>query len=115
MNIKHTTLTIILLIISGFVGYFIDDSQTKKQEQPVIVPLVVQNVVSSVSDLRECIHNLPDTPLKSNLSAVLGAEYADSSDELNEILQAYAVMKLEQLKKEKEKEKENYGKPTTDL
>lgn len=111
MNIKHTTLTVILLIATAYMGGFLDSSVRKKQEQPVIIPPVVQNVVSSVSDLRECVHNLPDTPFKSNLSAVLGAEYADSSDELNEILQAYAVMKLEELKKEKE----NYGKPTTDL
>jgi hypothetical protein len=60
------------------------------------------------------ISRLPDGSLKSNLSAVLGAEFANSSDELNEILQAYAVMKLEELKKENP-QKQIYGNKPNEL
>jgi len=104
MKITYTLVAISVLLISGILievdkKYGITTS--KKPEQ-------VKVIYPSIS---EYIDSLPEGALKSNMSAVLGAEYADSSDELNEILQAYAVMKLDELRKQKQ----NYGKPNTDL
>lgn len=107
MKIKYTTAVIIILLITGI---FMEIDNTYNLTSGM-KSVRVEQVDSPKQFISDYIDNLPDSSLKSNLSAVLGAEYADSSDELNEILQAYAVMKIEELKKQKE----NYGKPTTDL
>lgn len=107
MKIKYTTAVIIILLITG-IFMEIDNTYNLTSGMKSVRAEQVDSPKEFISDY---IDNLPDSSLKSNLSAVLGAEYADSSDELNEILQAYAVMKIEELKKQKE----NYGKPTTDL
>jgi hypothetical protein len=48
--------------------------------------------------LVRAIEQLPDCALKSNCYVVLAAEYGKDSDELNELLNAYAEMKLKELK-----------------
>lgn len=47
------------------------------------------------------IDEMPDSPLRSNLLTVFGAEFAGSSQELNQILQAYSKMKIQELSKDK--------------
>lgn len=110
MKIKYTTAVIIILLITG-IFIEIDNTYNLTSGMKSVRVEQVEQVDSPKKFISDYIDNLPDSSLKSNLSAVLGAEYAESSDELNEILQAYAVMKIEELKKQKE----NYGKPTTDL
>jgi len=48
--------------------------------------------------LVRAIEQLPDCALKSNCYVVLAAEYCKDSDELSELLNAYAEMKLKDLK-----------------
>lgn len=45
------------------------------------------------------VDEMPDSPLRNNLMTVFGAEYAGSSEELNEVLRAYAKMKVQELNK----------------
>jgi len=47
--------------------------------------------------LEVAIDELPDSPLKRNLYTILASEYASDSKELNDILQAYSEMKIQEL------------------
>ena len=108
MKIKYTTLAIVVVIVTAF---FISVPDKNKVPVNDVSPKLTQEMLSPMKTISDSINSLPDGSLKSNMSAVLGAEYADSSDELNEILQMYAIMKLDEL----QKQKQNYGKQPTDL
>jgi hypothetical protein len=47
--------------------------------------------------IADYVVDMPDCALRSNLLTVFGAEYNDSSEELNEVLRAYAKMKVKEL------------------
>lgn len=52
-------------------------------------------------DIESQVLAMPESALKSNMLTVLGAHYGNSSDELNEILQMYSKMKIEEMMKNK--------------
>jgi hypothetical protein len=51
------------------------------------------------NDIKAQILAMPDSAYKSNLLTVMGAYYGNSSEELNEILQMYSRMKIEEMSK----------------
>ena len=57
-------------------------------------------ILTSEKTLEELIENLPDGSFKSNLMVILGADLNGDSDQLNEILRAYAQMKIKEMKKQ---------------
>lgn len=60
-----------------------------------VSPAVLQPKDSLIS----VINRLPDGSFKANLMTAVGAEYNGDSDQLNEILNAYAKLKIKEIKK----------------
>jgi hypothetical protein len=59
--------------------------------------LAILDPEDPIKKLETAIDALPDSPLKRNLYTILASEYASDSEELNEILQAYSQMKIQEL------------------
>jgi len=52
--------------------------------------------------LERDVDRLPDGFLKNNMQIIMASEFAGSSEELNEILRAYAKMKIDTLTRKNE-------------
>jgi hypothetical protein len=52
--------------------------------------------------LERDVDRLPDGFLKNNMQIIMASEFAGSSEELNEILRAYAKMKIDTLSRKNE-------------
>ena len=59
--------------------------------------LAILDPTDPMKKLEATIDELPDSPLKRNLYTILASEYASDSKELNDILQAYSEMKIQEL------------------
>jgi hypothetical protein len=88
----------IVIIIVCVIGMVIDlTNNTNKQETQTAI-----QYVDPLVRLKNLIESLPDNlMIKSNLSIVLGSEYCNSSEELNQILVAFAEHKLKELENKK--------------
>lgn len=62
--------------------------------------LVILDSADPIEKLEVAIDELPDSPLKRNLYTVLASEYASDSEELNDLLQTYTEMKIQELQKD---------------
>ena len=62
--------------------------------------LVILDSADPIEKLEVAIDELPDSPLKRNLYTILASEYASDSEELNDLLQTYAEMKIQELEKD---------------
>lgn len=62
--------------------------------------LVILDSADPMKKLEAAINALPDSPLKRNLYTILASEYASDSEELNDLLQTYAEMKIQKLEKD---------------
>jgi hypothetical protein len=58
-----------------------------------------KNNVSPSISIESQVMAMPECAFRSNLMTVLGAHYGDSSEELNEILQMYSKMKIQEMSK----------------
>ena len=74
-----------VIIASYFLGVYSSKQETKSSKAELIIEHVV--------------HEMPNSAFKSNLLTVLGAYYGDSSEELNEIMQMYSDMKIQEMSK----------------
>lgn len=62
----------------------------------IVVGMVVKEVPIN-NDIEAQVLAMPNSAFRSNLLTVLGAQYGDSSEELNEILQMYSKMKIAEM------------------
>jgi hypothetical protein len=62
--------------------------------------LAILDPADPMKKLEAAIDALPDSPLKRNLYTTLASEYASDSEELNDLLQTYAEMKIQELEKD---------------
>jgi hypothetical protein len=100
MNNK-TIVTIIATIYAFFVAMIIyNSSQDKGQAQELIKNIKISpEALCHAKTLQELINELPNGSLKSNLMIIIGTEYSGDSEQLNEILQAYAKLKIKEIEK----------------
>lgn len=76
---------------------FVVVSLLRAEPEPKQRDVSVEDVVDFI------VEKMPESYLRKNLLVVFGAEYSESSDELNELLTAYSQMKLDEMEKEKSK------------
>ena len=96
MNMKYST--ILILLISTFVGWCVGEMIKKQVSKPTTTAL---QYVPEQDRLRNLIDSLPDTsPMKVNLIVLLASELNGDSKELSEILMTYTQLKLSEFKKE---------------
>lgn len=74
-----------VIVASFFLGAHLNKQDTESSKAELIIEHVV--------------HEMPNSAFKSNLLTVLGAYYGDSSEELNEIMQMYSDMKIQEMSK----------------
>lgn len=101
-NYDFLTLPIVVLVVSCLfaLSYMLNDVHSEKLKQHLQKSTLTY--ASPTERVMNVIESLPeDSVLRSNLYVVLGAEYSGFSGELNETLQTYAEMKLEELRREK--------------
>ncbi len=88
------TIAIAAMVITSV--YMVNDVKDSKTSQPTLTV-----VGSPIQRLKNLIDSLPeDSVLRSNLSVVLGAEYCEDTNDLNELLITYAEFKIKQLEKD---------------
>ena len=90
---KPSTLfsTIALSMLAGLACFILASllsSNPKPKEQLLNAESIAEYVVEQ----------MPESHLRNNLMIVMGSEYSGDSAELNELLRAYAEMKLKQMK-----------------
>jgi hypothetical protein len=74
---------------------------SKQKQQEVNVSVPVLHYAPEKDQLRNLIESLPDmSPMKVNLTVVLASELNGESQELSDLLAAYARYKLKYLEKE---------------
>jgi hypothetical protein len=77
-----------------------NSSQEQSQTQEIIKNIKISpEALRPAKTLQEFINELPDGSLKSNLMIVIGTEYSGDSQQLNEILQAYAKLKIKEIER----------------
>lgn len=85
-NVSALVCAIVLLIFVSIFAFLQDDNYKKTQFN---------------ADIETQVLAMPESAFKSNMLTVLGAHYGNSSEELNEILQAYSKMKIQEMSKDK--------------
>lgn len=82
------------LISFALVGY--------QYREKKITPTPLQSILPQpepIDQIIEAIEKLPDSALKSNLYIIIGTEYAGDGEALNKVLQEWARLQVDQLKK----------------
>jgi hypothetical protein len=100
MNAKILTnfIIVIYLCALGLAAIVLCREINKKNDLIQNIKIAPEILVPKQS-LIDAINNLPDGSFKANLMTVVGTEYNGDSDQLNEILSAYAKMKINEIKK----------------
>lgn len=88
-----TALVFVTILSAMSLSYFLGSQYTKE-------PIANNNAAELV--IEGVVLEMPNSAFKSNLLTVLGAYYGDSSEELNEILQMYSEMKLQEMSKNRD-------------
>lgn len=90
-TLRNVTAFVCAICVAGLVSIaaFFQDSKRKNTPAPPDISIEKQVLA------------MPECAFKSNLLTVLGAHYGSSSEELNQILQAYSKMKIEEMSKDK--------------
>lgn len=77
--------------------FFITNISIKDMQTPVVQYVMPQK--ASINQIIEAIEKLPESAFKSNLYIIIATEYAGDGDKLNEILQEWSRLQVDQLKK----------------
>lgn len=85
-NVSALACAIVLAIFVSIFAFLQDDNYKKPQFN---------------ADIETQVLAMPECAFKSNMLTVLGAHYGNSSEELNQILQAYSKMKIQEMSKDK--------------
>lgn len=97
MNLKHphTLRNLVALACALLTAAVVAISSCVQQQQTSINKPLVDEFAEYIVD------EMPACALRSNLLIVFGTEYAGDSQELNELLQAFSQMKIQELSKDK--------------
>ena len=100
MNPTETDTRFSTIALGMFVGLsmFIITALISSDAKPENVALTPEAIAEYIVD------EMPESYLQRNLFIVFGAEYSDSSKELNDLLSLYAQMKIEQMQKQQSKD-----------
>lgn len=97
MNLEHphTIRNLVALACALLTAAFVTFSSFVNNQQTQINKQLVDEFAEYIVD------DMPACALRSNLLIVFGTEYAGDSQELNELLQAFSQMKIQELSKDK--------------
>lgn len=91
-----------IIWIALFTAFFVWLSVHLKPQQDLkksdVVTTVVQEQNVQPKDVEKWLLALPNSAFKSNMLVVFAAEYGGSSQELNNLLQAFAEIKIQESK-----------------
>lgn len=100
MNRKTLTDIFAVIYFLSAILFAVSFYQKHWGKDPLIENIQVSPVeLQPKESLIDAINNLPDGSFKANLMTVVGAEYNGDSDQLNEILNAYAKLKIKEIEK----------------
>lgn len=100
MNRKTLTDIFAVIYFLSAILYAVSFFQKHFGKDPVIENIQVSPaVLQSKDSLIDTINSLPNSSFKANLIVAVGAEYNGDSDQLNEILNAYAKLKIKEIEK----------------
>lgn len=85
-----------MFFVTIFIFSFWDETPIKREIKVETIEQIV-----NVKDVEKWVNSLQDSPLKSNLLTVLGAEYGGDSEELNKLMKAFIEIRLQELNRQK--------------